>query len=61
MLLGPRSRIVRHEAKRMYRHIHLKQDEFFVVDQGILAAEIDGKEYLLTKNDGVLPIYRNSR
>ncbi|KAH7323180.1 hypothetical protein B0I35DRAFT_194131 [Stachybotrys elegans] len=42
-------------------HIHLKQDEYFEVEQGILAAEIDGKEHKLTKGDGPLVIYRNSR
>jgi hypothetical protein len=31
------------------------------VEQGILGAYVDGKEYAVTKDDGVLSIYAGSR
>ena len=36
------------------RHIHLAQDEYFKVEQGVLGAVKDGVEYAITKDDGVL-------
>ncbi|KAK8044421.1 hypothetical protein PG993_004445 [Apiospora rasikravindrae] len=42
-------------------HLHWKQDEFFRVEQGILAAIVDGKERHLTKDDGTLMIPAGSR
>ncbi|KAK7738602.1 hypothetical protein SLS62_011371 [Diatrype stigma] len=42
-------------------HLHFRQDEHFKVEQGILAAEVDGKQYALTKDDGVLTIRAGSR
>jgi uncharacterized cupin superfamily protein len=36
------------------RHIHLQQDEYFQVEQGVLGAITDGKEHAITKEDGVL-------
>ncbi|KAI1338692.1 hypothetical protein F5Y15DRAFT_416916 [Xylariaceae sp. FL0016] len=37
-------------------HLHFKQDEFFKVESGILAAIVDGKEQRVTKDDGILRI-----
>ncbi|KAI3327607.1 hypothetical protein HD806DRAFT_483354 [Xylariaceae sp. AK1471] len=42
-------------------HIHLKQDEFFKVEQGILAVSLDGVKHILTKDDGVLRINSKTR
>ncbi|KAI0154649.1 fungal-specific transcription factor domain-containing protein [Xylariaceae sp. FL1272] len=42
-------------------HIHLRQDEFFKVEQGLLAASLDGKEYILTKHDEPLCIRAGTR
>ncbi len=43
------------------RHVHFEQAEHFKVEQGILGAVVDGKEYALTKDDGILSIYAGSR
>ncbi|KAK6210533.1 hypothetical protein LQW54_006141 [Pestalotiopsis sp. IQ-011] len=42
-------------------HVHFRQDEHFQVEQGVLAAIVDGKEFALTKHDGVLSIRAGSR
>lgn len=42
-------------------HIHLEQDEYFQVEQGVLGAVTDGKEHALTKDDGVLVIKAGTR
>lgn len=43
------------------RHIHLLQDEYFQVEQGVLGAITDGKEVAITKDDGILCIRAGSR
>ncbi|RWA08744.1 hypothetical protein EKO27_g6372 [Xylaria grammica] len=42
-------------------HIHLLQDEFFKVEQGILAASLDGVVSRVTKDDDVLCIPAGTR
>ncbi|KAF1922274.1 uncharacterized protein M421DRAFT_413326 [Didymella exigua CBS 183.55] len=42
-------------------HIHLQQDEFFKVEQGVLGAVKDGVEYAVTKDDGILSIPKGTR
>ncbi|GJC93315.1 putative ankyrin repeat domain-containing protein 29 protein [Colletotrichum tabaci] len=42
-------------------HIHLLQDEYFKVEQGVLGAITDGKEHAITKDDGVLCIRAGTR
>ena len=42
-------------------HIHLEQDEYFQVEQGVLGAVTDGKGHALTKDDGVLVIKAGTR
>ncbi|KAI1660863.1 hypothetical protein F4813DRAFT_348612 [Daldinia decipiens] len=42
-------------------HIHLRQTEFFQVEQGTLAVTKNGKEYVLTKDDGILKISPGTR
>ncbi|RYP12908.1 hypothetical protein DL765_007124 [Monosporascus sp. GIB2] len=42
-------------------HIHLQQDEYFKVEQGVLGAVKDGVEYAITKNDGILFIPAGTR
>ncbi|KAF1919307.1 hypothetical protein BDU57DRAFT_512329 [Ampelomyces quisqualis] len=42
-------------------HIHLQQDEFFKVEQGVLGAIKDGVEYTITKDDGVFVIPKHVR
>lgn len=48
------------EAERR-RHIHLLQDEYFQVEQGVLGAVTNGKEHALTKDDGILVIRAGTR
>lgn len=43
------------------RHLHLQQDEFFKVEQGVLGAVKDGAEYAVTKNDGIFSIPKGTR
>lgn len=45
----------------MHRHFHLKQDEYFKVEQGVLAVIVDGKEMTLTKEDELFVIRANKR
>ncbi|KAI0879964.1 uncharacterized protein GGS22DRAFT_176317 [Annulohypoxylon maeteangense] len=42
-------------------HIHLRQTEYFEVEQGTLGVVRNGKEVLLTKDDGVLDIPPGTR
>ncbi|KAI1734119.1 hypothetical protein F4680DRAFT_439516 [Xylaria scruposa] len=42
-------------------HIHRTQDEFFRVEQGVLGAVKDGKEYAITKDDGIFSIPAGTR
>ena len=42
-------------------HIHLQQDEYFKVEQGLLGLIKDGVEYTLTKDNGVFFIPSSSR
>nr|A0A1J0HSL4.1 RecName: Full=Oxidoreductase iacF; AltName: Full=Iso-A82775C biosynthesis cluster protein F [Pestalotiopsis fici W106-1]APC57598.1 putative cupin [Pestalotiopsis fici] len=42
-------------------HLHLQQDEYFKVEQGVLGAVKDGVEVAITKNDPVLHIPRGTR
>ncbi|KAI1497645.1 hypothetical protein F5X99DRAFT_358248 [Biscogniauxia marginata] len=42
-------------------HIHLQQDEYFKVEQGVLGAVKDGVEYAITKNDGIFFIPAGTR
>ncbi|GAP88224.1 hypothetical protein SAMD00023353_3000140 [Rosellinia necatrix] len=37
-------------------HLHLLQDEYFQVEQGILGVILDGKQRVVTKDDGILKI-----
>jgi mannose-6-phosphate isomerase-like protein (cupin superfamily) len=41
--------------------MHLKQDEHFQIDQGVLSVLIDGQEKVIGKDDGVLTICACSR
>ncbi|KAG4217914.1 hypothetical protein PC116_g33606 [Phytophthora cactorum] len=42
-------------------HIHLRQTEYFQVQQGTLAVIKNGKEHIITKDDGVLIITPGTR
>ncbi|KAI1430765.1 hypothetical protein GGR50DRAFT_698692 [Xylaria sp. CBS 124048] len=42
-------------------HIHLIQDEFFKIEQGVLGVITDGTERALTKDDGILKIPAGTR
>ncbi|KAI0547910.1 hypothetical protein F4679DRAFT_552545, partial [Xylaria curta] len=42
-------------------HIHLLQDEFFQVEQGVLGVITNGKRHRVTKADGVLAISAGTR
>ncbi|KAH4116037.1 hypothetical protein HBH64_047200 [Parastagonospora nodorum] len=42
-------------------HLHLTQDEFFKIEQGVLGAVKDGVEYAVTKDDGVFCIPKGTR
>ncbi|KAF7960451.1 hypothetical protein EAE96_000132 [Botrytis aclada] len=42
-------------------HIHLQQDEYFQVEQGVLGAITDGKEHAITRVDGILKIPAGTR
>lgn len=38
------------------RHIHLRQEETFDVEQGVLGVEKNGVEFAITKDDGPVSI-----
>ncbi|KAI1807186.1 hypothetical protein F4811DRAFT_40573 [Daldinia bambusicola] len=42
-------------------HIHLRQTEYFQVQQGVLAVVKNGKESVMTKDDGILEITPGTR
>ncbi|ORY71070.1 uncharacterized protein BCR38DRAFT_415851 [Pseudomassariella vexata] len=42
-------------------HLHLLQDEYFQVEQGVLGVILDGKEHVITKDDGILCVGIGSR
>lgn len=37
-------------------HIHLRQDETFEVQQGVLGVAVNGKEHAVSKNDGRITV-----
>lgn len=42
-------------------HIHLRQDEHFEVQQGVLGVVRNGKEYAVSKNDGRISVPSGAR